>query len=222
MTMKAITLIAAITTTSFFYAQQIKITEENVSFSNGSHNAIVVTIPHGNKEVVDKELKSELKDWGGKYNSGKGEMTTSQSTVKSMGDKPFDGYARILDGGENFVKVAFAVDLGGAYLDSKQHGAQFSAMKQRAEKFASRAAMQSIEDELAVEAKVLKTMEKEKVELEKTIEESKKDIEDYKKRIAEAEQKIKDSEAGVVKKTEEITAQTTRIGDVEKKKKAVN
>lgn len=220
--MKAITLIAAITATSFFYAQEVKVTEENVSFSNGSHNAIVVTIPHGNKEIVDKELKSELKGWGGKYNSSKGEMMTSQSTIKSMGEKPFDGYARILDGGENFVKVAFAVDLGGAYLDSKQHGSQFSAMKQRAEKFASHAALQSIETELAAEAKVLKTMEKEKGELEKTIEDSKKDIEEYKKRIAEAEQRIKDSEAGVAKKSEEITAQTTRIGDVEKKKKTVN
>jgi hypothetical protein len=219
--MKAITLIAAIATTSFMYAQ-VKVTEENVSFSNGSHNAIVVTIPHGNKEVVDKELKSELKDWGGKYSSSKGEMTTVQSSVKSMGDKPFDGYARILDGGSDYVKVAFAVDLGGAYLDSKQHGAQFSAMKQRAEKFASRTSVLSIEEELATEAKVLKTMEKEKVELEKTITNSKKDIEEYQKRIAEAEQKIKDSEAGLAKKSEEITAQTTRIGDVEKKKKSVN
>jgi septal ring factor EnvC (AmiA/AmiB activator) len=139
-----------------------------------------------------------------------------------MGDKPFDGYARVLDGGGDHLKVAFAVDLGGAYLDSKQHGSQFSAMKQRAEKFASRTSILSIEEELAVEAKVLKTMEKEKVEMEKTIADSKKDIEEYQKRIAEAEQKIKDSEAGVAKKSEEITAQTTRIGDVEKKKKSVN
>jgi hypothetical protein len=220
--MKLITLIGAITTTTFFFAQEIKVTEENVSFSNGSHNAIVVTIPHGNRDVVEKELKSELKDWGGKYSSSKGEMTTSQSSMKAMGDKLFDGYAKIMDGGQNYIKVAFAVDLGGAYLDSKQHGSQYSAIKSRAEKFASRAAMQSIEDELAAEAKVLKSMEKEKVEMEKTIEASKKDIEDYKKRIAEAEQKIKDNEAGVVKKTEEISTQTTKIGDVEKKKKSVN
>jgi hypothetical protein len=220
--MKTITLIAALAATTFFYAQEVKTTEETVSFSNGAHNAIVVTVPHGNKDIVEKELKSELKDWSGKYSSSKGEMTTVGSTMKAMGDKPFDSYAKIMDGGENYIRVAFAVDLGGAYLDSKMHGAQFTALKARIEKFASKAALSSIEGELETEGKVLKGMEKEKAEMEKTIESSKKDIEDYKKRIADAEQKIKDNEASVAKKSEEIGTQTTKVGEVEKKKKSVH
>lgn len=220
--MKAITLIAAVATTSFFYAQEVKVSEENVSFSNGSHNAIVVTIPYGNRDIVEKELKSEMKDWGGKYSGGKSEMNTTQSSLKSMGDKYFDGYARILEGGSNYLKVAVAVDLGGAYLDSRQHGSQYNALKKRLESFASRASMASIDGELEAEGKILKDMEKEKVEMEKTIESSKKDIEDYQKKIAEAEQRIKDNETGIAKKTEEIGVQTTKIGDVEKKKKLVN
>ncbi len=219
--MKTITLIATLAVTSFFYAQEISIKEENISFSNGSHNAIVVTIPYGNKETVERELKSELKDWGGKYNSSKGEMTTKTSSMKSMGSKPFDGYARIMDGGDNYIRVAFAIDLGGAYLDSRQHASQYAAMKERIQKFASKGASSSIEAELAVEAKVLKELEENKSDMQKSIESSKKDIEDYKKKIEEAEQKIKDNEAGINKKEEEIKTQSAKIGTIEDKKKSV-
>jgi len=219
--MKSITLIAAMAATTFFYAQEVKTNEENISFSNGSHNAIVVTIPYGNKDIVEKELKSEMKDWGGKYSSSKGEMTTSGSSSKAMGDKPYDGYAKIVSDNENEVKVAFAVDLGGAYLSSKEHGSQYTATLSRVKKFGAKAAHESIDAELAVEAKVLKGMEGDKSDMLKSIESSKKDIEDYKKRITEAEQKIKDNEAAVVKKGEEITTQTSKIGTVEKKKKSI-
>jgi len=111
--MKILSLCVAMAASVTLFAQGVSVKEETVSFSNGSHNALVVTIPHGNKEVVEKELRSEMKDWGGKYNSSKGEMSTSQSSFKAMGDKMFDTYARILDAGEGVIRVAVAVDLGG-------------------------------------------------------------------------------------------------------------
>lgn len=220
--MKYIALVATLTVSTFFYAQDVKTNEENVSFSNGTHNAIVVTIPHGNKDVIEKELKSELKDWGGKYNSSKGEMQTMGASSKAMGNKIYDGYAKIISENDKEVRVAFAIDLGGAYLDSRQHGDQYKVMNERIKKFGKKAAHESIDVQIAAEAKVLKELEGNKKDLEETIEDSKKDIEDYKKRIAEAEQKIKDSEAALSKKGEEITTQTSKLGDVEKKKKAIN
>lgn len=221
-TMKTIALIAAMAATTFFYGQEVKTNEENVSFSNGTHNAIVVTIPYGNKDVVEKELKSELKDWGGKFNSSKGEMQAMGASSKAMGNKIYDGYAKIISENEKEIRVAFAIDLGGAYLDSRQHNDQYKVMNERIKKFGKNAANESINEEIAVEAKVLKELEGNKSDLEKSIEESKKDIEDYKKRIAEEEQKIKDNEAALTKKGEEITTQTSKLGDVEKKKKAIN
>jgi molecular chaperone DnaK (HSP70) len=218
--MKQLLLAATLFTAAFSFAQEVKTSEESVSFSNGSHNAIVVTIPYANKEVVEKELKSEMKDWGGKHNSSKGEHTAIQASMKSMGSKPFDGYAKIIESGD-VIKVAFAVDLGGAYMDSRQHSAQYKVIQERAKKFATKTATTGVENELAAEAKILKEMEKDKSDLEKSIENSKKDIEDYKKRIEEAEQKIKDNESALSKKGEEITTQTTKIGDVEKKKKSI-
>lgn len=218
--MKQIVLAATLFTAVFSFAQDIKVSEENVSFNNGSHNAVVVTVPYANRDVVEKELKSEMKDWGGKYSSTKGEHQAMQASMKAMGDKYFDGYAKVIESGDQ-IKVAFAVDLGGAYLDSRQHSAQYKVIQEKAKKFAARAAEAGVENELAAEAKILKEMEKDKSDLEKSIEKSKSDIEDYKKRIAEEEQRIKDNESALSKKGEEITTQTGKIADVEKKKKNI-
>lgn len=202
------------------WSQEVKIEEKSVSFNNGSHNAIVVTIPYANKDVVEKELKNEMKDWGGNFESSKGEYKALQTTMKAMGDKHFDGYAKMIESGD-VIQVAFAVDLGGAYLSSGEHSAQYKIIKERAQKFGLKAANEGVAAELAVEAKLLKDMEKEKSDLEKSIEDSKKDIEDYKKKIEEAEQRIKDNESALSKKGEEISTQTGKIADVEKKKKGI-
>ncbi len=205
---------------AFSWSQEVKTEEKSVSFNNGSHNAVVVTIPYAKKDVVEKELKSEMKNWGGNFESTKGEYLAMQTTMKAMGEKHFDGYAKVIESGD-VIQVAFAVDLGGAYLSSSQHSAQFKVIKEKAQKFGTTAAMAGVDAELAVEAKLLKDMEKEKSDIEKSIESSKKDIEDYKKKIEEAEQSIKDNESALSKKGEEITTQTGKIADVEKKKKAI-
>ena len=212
--------IAATAIVSFSFAQEVKTEERSVSFNNGSHNAIVVTVPYATKDVVEKELKSEMKDWGGKFESTKGEYIAMQTTMKAMGDKHFDGYAKVIESGD-VVQVAFAVDLGGAYLSSSEHSAQYKVIKEKAQKFGVKSANEGVAVELAAEAKILKDMEKEKSDLEKSIEGSKKDIEDYKKKIADAEQKIKDNESALSTKTSDISKQTSKIGDVEKKKKSI-
>jgi hypothetical protein len=219
--MKTLLIAAALALPVISLSQEIRTSEQNVSFSNGSHNAVVVTVPYGKLEVVEKEMKSELKDWGGKYGSSKGEMSSAGASMKSMGDKPFDGYARILSSTEDEIKVAFAVDLGGAYMDSRSHGAQYKVIESQARKFAMKASHGSIDDDLAVQGKLLKEMEKDKSDYEKSIERSRSDIEEYKKKIAEAEKSIENNTLNIEKKTGEIGTQSTRIGDIEKKKKAV-
>lgn len=219
--MKSVIIAAAMAIPGMFFAQEVKVKEGNETFSNGSHNSIIVNIPYGKLDVVEKEIKSELKDWGGKYNSTKGEWYTKGASMKSMGDKPFDAYARVVSSDEKEIKVAFTVDLGGAYMDSKAHGSQFNAIESKVKKFANRAANESVAEELAVEGKVLKEMNSNKADMEKSIASSKKDIEEYKKKIEEAEKKIKENEDGVAKKSGEIGTQTNKISEIEKKKKGI-
>lgn len=212
--MKQLTLFVTTLLTTWVVGQEVKTSNEKISFSHGSFDAIVVTIPFGNKDIIEKELKSEMKDWGGKYNNSKDEHSAKQAKMKAMGDKYFDGYAKIIENGSE-IKVAFAVDLGGAYLNHREHGNQHKTIEERAKKFAQNAAKASVEGMIELETKTLKKLSGEKEDLLKDIEDSKKDIEDYKKKIAEAEQKIKDDESATQKKEGEITTQTTKLEEVQ-------
>lgn len=203
--------------TGAFAQGEVKVSEEHYSFSVGSKNSLIVTVPYGKMDIVEKELKNELKDWGGKYNSSKGEYTAMQASLKSMGAKPFDVYARPFASGD-VIKVAFAIDLGGAYLSSSQHGAQFTAMKEKIKDFAVKAAKECVAEELKAEQKVLSGLEKDQKDLEKDKESLLKSIEDYKKKISEAEKKIEENTSSQSKKKEEISKQTQKVGDIDKKK----
>ena len=209
-----ILLIAAISFNSFAQ-NEVKVTEESISYSVGSKNSIVVTIPYGDQEVVEKELKNEMKDWGGKYSSSKGEAQTLQSSVKKMFErKTFDSYAKVIKTDDG-IKVAVAVDLGGAFMTSSQHSAQFAEMKERLQKFAVTAAKASIKENMKAEEKILSSFEKEEKSLEKDKEGHLKDIEDYKKKIADSQKKIEDNVILQTKKKEQIKDQSKKIKDLE-------
>lgn len=212
--MKQLTLLAATVLTTFVFGQEVKTSNEKVSFSHGSFDAIVVSIPFANKDVIEKELKSEMKDWGGKYNSSKGEYTAKEAKMKAMGDKYFDGYAKIIENGSE-IKVAFAVDLGGAYMNQGEHKEQHKEIEGRVKKFGQTASKESVNGMIELETKALKKLTEEKEDMLKDIERSKKDIEDYKKKIADEEQKIKDNESASQKKEGEIGTQTTKLGEVQ-------
>lgn len=209
-----ILLIAAISFNSFAQ-NEVKVTEESISYSVGSKNSIVVTIPYGDQEVVEKELKNEMKDWGGKYSSSKGEAQTLQSSVKKMFErKTFDSYAKVIKTDDG-IKVAVAVDLGGAFMTSSQHSAQFAEMKERLQKFAVTAAKASIKENMKAEEKILSNFEKEEKSLEKEKDSHLKDIEDYKKKIADSQKKIEDNVILQTKKKEQIKDQSKKIKDLE-------
>jgi hypothetical protein len=196
---------------------QVKATEEAITFSNGTHNAIVVTVPNGTLEGVNDELRSELKNWSGKFDEKKGEYTAIGASMKKMGDKPFDAYAKVIQNGTD-VKVAFAIDLGGAYMTSSDHSAQYKVMLDKVKEFSTKATSTSINTILKAEEKILKSLSKEQSDFEKDIEKSQSEIEKAKKTIEEEEKKIVDNKAALEKKTAEVKAQEQKISEIEKKK----
>jgi hypothetical protein len=202
---------------SLFAQNTVSISEENNNFSVGSKNSIVVNIPYGNLDVVEKALKSELKDWDGKYNSSKGEFTSQQAKLKVMGDKPFDAYAKIITSGD-VIKVAFAIDLGGAFMTSNQHGAQFNEMREVIRKFALETAQECVEEDLKAETKKLEGFEKDQKDLEKEKENLLNAIDDYRKKISEAEKKIEENMTNQSNKKTEISTQAQKVKEIEKKK----
>ncbi|MDR0801600.1 hypothetical protein [Fluviicola sp.] len=207
--MKQLTLlVVAIFLTTRVVSQEVKTSDEKVSFSQGTVDAVVVTIPYASKDVVEKGLKSEMKDWGGKYSNSKDEYSSKQAKMKAMGDKYFDGYAKIIESGSDNIKVAFAVDLGGVYLNSDNYPDQYKVIEDRAKKFGQTASKESVNGMIDVETKTLKKLNGEKEDLQK-------DIESYKKKISEAEQKIKGDESAIQKKEGEIEAQSKKLEEVQ-------
>ena len=198
-----------------FAQNDVKITEESVSYSAGSKNSIVVTIPYGNYDVVVKELKSEMKSWGGKLKSSKTEYTTLQSSMKNFFErKTFDAYGKTIKNGD-VVSVAVAIDLGGAFMTSSQHATQFTEMKEILRQFAIKAGKASLKDEIKVQEKVLAGYEKEQKSLEKEKESHLKEIEGYKKKIEESQKKIEDNVVLQTKKKEEVKTQSSKIKAME-------
>jgi hypothetical protein len=215
-----ITAVITLISVSTFANNEVKISEESEAFSVGSKNAIVVTIPHGKADIVEKELRNELKDWGGKYSSAKGEYKMMQGKLKALGSKPFDAYAKIIVSGD-VVKVAVGIDLGGAFLSSREHGAQYTAMCAKLKEFAIKASNECVDEELKAEQKILSTHNKQQKSLEKEKESLLTSIEDYKKRILEAEKKIEENIKLQETQKGLIETQGKKVAEVEEKKKNI-
>lgn len=216
--MKRITLllIACCAITSF---GQVSVKEQNVNV-DGSKNGFYISIPYGTQKEIEKELKDELKSWKGKY-SNKGYIFVDDCQIKDMGKNTFDVYAKVEENPDGGAFVSLAIDLGGAYMNSGEHGSQTKFIDERLHKFGVKAAKSVVDTEIKAEEKMLKEREKELEELEKQQEKLEKEIEDYKKRIANNEKAIEESKKNQESKKGEITEQGKKVEEVIKKKEAV-
>lgn len=219
--MKKVISILFVLFTGLNFAQEVRVNEGSYSFSFGSKNAILISIPLGNKDMIEKDLRSEMKDWGGKFSSTKNEMSVTQAKSKFMGEKPFDAFSAINANKDGSIEIAVAIDLGGAFMNSKDHAEQYKAMSAKLKAFAIKASMESVAEELKEQEKVLEKLQKEQRDLEKDKKDLESDIESYKKKIAEAESKIKENEKNQETKKQEIVSQEKVVQEVDKKLKSV-
>lgn len=220
--MKPLLLLLLVTLSVPLFSQKgLELSEQNFAFSSGAKNSIVVQVPYGNQSIVDQVLQKELKSWNGKLKSSSGEYFLSQASGKFMGGKPFDVYAKSILSDGQMIAVAFAVDLGGAFLNSTDHPTQFLAMQAKVKQFAVDAAQKCIEAELDIEEDRLKELQKEFKRLEKKKQSDLASISKYKRKIADTEKRIEQCEKDQISKKADIDAQQGKIKSVEKKKKEI-
>lgn len=219
--MKSILLFFSVTLITQVWSQQVKLSQQNQTFSVGSKNAYAISIPYATKTQVEDKLKDFLRDFG-KSKSSKGEYVVLLGDNKSMGDKPFDVYAMVLTEKDGSQLAVFAVDLGGAFMNSKEHSNQSQAFEQLLVKFGKECANKAIDEEIEIERKELRSIEKDQQSLEKDLNNYEKDIENYKKLINETENKISDVKSNQVKKKDAFKTQEEKIESIEKKRKTLN
>lgn len=205
-------------------AQEIKVKSGGEKFSTGHHDALVVTIYDAPKDEVMSAWKKKLNDFKDeKVKSSGNEIFGDNIVIKDWGNDPVDIYSVFEEEkGEKTVKMAVAVDLGGAYLSQSGDKKKYKFMENLIKEFAVDITKDAIKKNVTIAEKALGKLESEEKSLEKENNSLKNDIEDYKKKISKAESDIKSNEEAQSKKKSEIEAQKKITNEVKEKLKKVD
>jgi len=202
------------------FAQKTKVQESTEKIAGGKNNTLVVWIRESNKKDVEKEWVSLMKKNKAKVSSKK-EIFADDAVLPLISSNTVDVYA-IIEQKDNDVKLIVAFDLGGAFLNSKEHSAQFKAAERMIYDFAVEISKQSVQNSIAAEQKKMSDLEKKKDNLEKDTKKKEKEIEDYKKKIEDNEKDIKKNSSDAESLDKEMKEQKSVIEALEKKFKAVD
>ena len=217
--MKSLCIILFLFMAPVVIAQSIKVKEQNADFSVAQNvNALVVEIPYVSQDFIDSKVKKLFKGFG-KHKESKKEHSALMVELKEMGKMPFNAYAKTQLTNKEEVSVSFGFDLGGAYLNSKEHPDQFKIIQKIIEEFASASVKNWVEEIFDKETKTLNSLEKDQKELAKRKENLEKEIKDFEKKIADNKEDIKKNlDDQSVKKTE-IDTQKKNVENVDKRLK---
>lgn len=219
--MRLIILLFVLFSCSDILAQKaINITEGPANFSTGSQNALSFIIYNGDLKSVGKDWEKELRGWKCKP-KGKDELVAEDCSHKSMGDRAFFVFSKVEDVPNEGVRITAAFDLGGAYMNSKDHPDRFLAAKKLVYDFAVTETKEVVKDEIKVAEKLLSDRKGELSALEKNQQQQESAIKDFEKKIEESRTAISHLKDQQTSKTGEINSQETVLKGLNEKLKSV-
>ena len=219
--MKSILIFFSVVLVAQVWSQQVSLTQENQTFTIGNKNAYVLSIPYASKIQIEEEVKSYLKEFG-KVKSSKGENVVLLGKNESISDKPIDIYARVMTAKDGSPIAVFAIDLGGAFMNSREHPNQSQVFEKSLLKFGNLCVNTAIDEEIKAEQKILKSLENDQKSLEEKLSDYEKDIINYTNQIKETEKKISDVKSNQEKKKDDLKTQKSKIESIEKKRKTLD
>lgn len=217
---RSLVLLLIIPSFGLFAQKSIKVSEQTKSFSTGGQNALVVNIYEADEDLIVKEYKKLMKDFGAKVSSKK-EIFADDASIKSLSDNTIDVYALVEKNSDTEYNLIVGFDLGGAYLSSKMHSDKYKSAEKLLKDFAIATSKEAINEQLKVEEKFLSKLNKELEGLVKDNESLHKDIEDYKKKIKEAESSIETNTKNQELKKKELENQNSLIKTISDKKSSI-
>ena len=220
---KQILTIAIAISSLQFFAQDIKVRESNESFSNGGHNALSVTLCVTAENMVEKEWKSNMPDFGyDKSNEKSNEYFLDNVVVKDLGNNTMDVYSKVTEQkSEKTVTLTAAFDLGGAYLSSSEHKDKFEYMKKMMHQFAIKITKEDLDDQIKAAGKVLSNIQDKQAGLEKDNKGLADDITNYNQKIKKANEQIEQNKKDIETKKGEVAAQQKVVDGIKSKKESV-
>jgi molecular chaperone DnaK (HSP70) len=202
-------------------AQSIKVKESNSDFSVAQNvNSLVVEIPYVSQDFVEGKIKKLFKGFG-KHKESKKEHVAMMVELKDFGKMPFNAYGVSSVSNNDIVSVRFGFDLGGAFLNSKDHPEKYKVIEKIIEDFASKSVKTWVEGIVREENKRLNNLEKDQKDLVKRKEHLEKEIKDFEKKIADNKNSIKENLDSQSAKKTEIETQIKQVGLVEKQLKSL-
>jgi len=196
-------------------AQKTKVTESIEKIGDGKNNCLVVTIVGADEDDVAKAWKDKMKDTGGKV-SGKTEMFVDDASLPSISSNTIDVYSVISEKDGN-VQFMVGFDLGGAFLNSKEHVSGYKVAEKMIYDFAVAQAKYAVEKQIEEQKNSIAKTTKDVENLTKDNEKLAKDIEDYKKRIEDAEKNIESNKESIVTGNKNLEEQNSALKELEKK-----
>ncbi|MCA6362298.1 MAG: hypothetical protein IM638_04630 [Bacteroidetes bacterium] len=206
----AVVLLAAVVA----HAQKINVKESNENIGGGSHNALVVTIYDAKPDDIEKEWKSKMKGYDAKVSSKK-EIFADNALIKEMGgNDPMDIYARVEKVSDTESKLIVGFDLGGAWLNSKEHSDKYKVAEKIVRDFALQMTKEAVAGIRKAAQKKVDNLKDQQADLEKKNKDLKNDIETYKEKIKKAEDDIKTNESDQAKKKAEVDAAQKALDEI--------
>lgn len=204
-------------------AQKIKVKESSENIGGASHNALVVTLYEISPSDAEDEFRSFMKSYDGKRSSKDGGIFIDNANIKEMSANTVDVYGKA-NGKKDDKEIEFVVafDLGGAFVSSSDHKAEYKVAEKMVRDFAVKATKDAIESKLKDAQKVQAKLEDDQKDLEKDNKKLNNDIEDYKAKIKKAEDDIVKNKSDQDKKKADIEAQKKVVSDIDTKLKAVD
>ncbi len=201
-----------------------QISETSKSMSQGTHNAILLSVDDADESLVSNTWKDFVKDdlkGKTKYSRRDKEYLTDDIDIIGLGKgNTVDLYALVEEKGSGVVLYLWC-DLGGAYLSKSTHPDRFKEAEEILMRFGLEVERAKVRVELENEEKELKDLERELSRL-------KKDNDKYHKIIEKAEKAIEEAKADIQKNlsdqelgTEKIEQQKEVIESVKTKLKKI-
>ncbi|HLC83968.1 MAG TPA: hypothetical protein VJI69_09060 [Bacteroidia bacterium] len=195
-------------------AQKVEVNEGSENFSVGNKNAIIVVFQHDDKDRVEKEWKSLIKDFHpDNVSDKKHEYFFDNVKFTSISANTIDVYSIVL-GKDNEIRLMACFDLGGAYASSSTHSKEMAYFKVLAKDFAIKMTKDYYEHKVKEATKVLEKLTDKQTDLEKDNKDLEKDIVDYKEKIKKAEDKIEQNKKDIETKKTEIGAQQKVVDEL--------
>ena len=192
--------------------------------SQGSKNSLTIDIPNTSAKFAEKLWKDYVKQYKGdtKRDRKTDEWFTDNATIGSIGGaNTVDLYAKFTESNDA-TTLGMWIDLGGAYVGSKEYTDKYAAAEKIMTDFALTVQREQTKIQLEDQNDVLKKLERQQRNLEKDNQNLHDDIENWKKRITKAEADIETNLKNQEDAKQKIETQKKLVEDVQKKLNSMN